>query len=180
MRKVFLMAMLALAVAACKNEAKQQNNEEATEEQQVSEEATKTQCLTDFTDKLTLPQAGGEELDILSEVKNYRVSVIDFWASWCGPCRNEMPTMVELYRNNKDKGLCIFGISVDQDYDAWTTAMGELDITWPSVLDTDGDISTKFNVEYIPYTLVVDSKGTILATNLRGEELKKFVEEQLK
>ena len=175
MRKVCIMAMLALALVACKQQVKQQNNEEA-----PKEEVSQSQKLTDFTDKLTLPMAGGEELDVLSEVKNYRVSVIDFWASWCGPCRNEMPTMVELYRDNKDKGFCIFGISVDQDYDAWTTAMGELNITWPSVLDTDGDISTKFNVEYIPYTLVVDSNGTILATNLRGEELKKFVEEQLK
>ncbi len=169
------MAMLALALVACKQQVKQQNNEEA-----PKEEVSQSQKLTDFTDKLTLPMAGGEELDVLSEVKNYRVSVIDFWASWCGPCRNEMPTMVELYRDNKDKGLGIFGISVDQDYDAWTTAMGELNITWPSVLDTDGDISNKFNIEYIPFTLVVDSTGTILATNLRGEELKKFVEEQLK
>lgn len=178
MKKCLMMALMTLALFACKGN---KSTTPEAEENAADEVENNVQAVSDAQQfDFVLAMQDGVEMNVLEEVKNHEVTILDFWASWCGPCCAEMPNMVSIYKNYQEKGLGIIGISLDQDYDAWTTAIEELGITWPSLLDTDGDIATKFNIEYIPYTIVVDSKGTILATNLRGDELKKFVEEQFK
>ena len=167
--------MMALALFACKgNKATNADIEEnaVSDSEQVSEDAQKL----DFV----LPMEDGTQMNVLEEVKKHEVTILDFWASWCGPCCAEMPNMVNIYKKYHEKGLGMIGISLDQDYDAWTTAIGELGITWPSLLDTDGSISDRFGIQYIPYTVIANKKGKILKTNLRGEELEQFVAELLK
>ena len=124
----------------------------------------------------------GKELSIMSEVAKNKVTIIDFWASWCGPCRQEMPFMVSLYESNKDRGLGIVGISLDKEKDAWVAAIKKLQMPWPQMSDLkfwDNDVAKAFNVNSIPHTIVVDSNGKILRRGLRGEQLKQFVESKL-
>ena len=125
----------------------------------------------------------GSELSIMSEVAKNRITIIDFWASWCGPCRQEMPFMIALYNEYEDSGLGIVGVSLDQDKDSWLTAIKKLELPWPQMSDLkgwDNAAAKQFNITSIPHTIVVDQKGVILERGLRGEVLKEFVAEQLK
>lgn len=125
----------------------------------------------------------GSELSIMSEVAKNRITIIDFWASWCGPCRQEMPFMIALYNEYKDSGLGIVGVSLDQDKDSWLTAIKKLELPWAQMSDLkgwDNAAAKQFNITSIPHTIVVDQKGVILERGLRGEVLKEFVAEQLK
>ena len=125
----------------------------------------------------------GSELSIMTEVGKNKITVIDFWASWCGPCRQEMPFMVQLYEKYSPKGLGIVGVSLDQEKDAWLKAIEKLGMTWPQMSDLKGwenAAAQQFNINSIPHTIVVDQKGKILRRGLRGEELEAFISNQLK
>ena len=124
----------------------------------------------------------GEVKKIESLIAAHKMTILDFWASWCGPCRREMPFMVELYKQYQKRGLEIIGISLDKDENAWKNAISEMKMKWPQLSDLSGWESMtaeNFGVEAIPYTVVVDSKGIILANGLRGEELETFVQKNL-
>ncbi len=130
-------------------------------------------------------QAGldGSEVSLMDEVAKNKITVIDFWASWCGPCRQEMPFMLELYSKYKDKGLGIFGISLDENSDAWKAATQQLNIPWSQMSDLKGwenAAAQYFSVTSIPHTIVVDAQGKILKRGLRGQKLEEFVADQLK
>lgn len=134
-------------------------------------------------DDFKMKNIKGQEESILNLVKQHKVTVIDFWASWCGPCRAEMPSMVDMYKKLNAKGLGIVGISLDQKQEAWEQAVKQLNITWAQLSDLKGwqnSAARMFNVNSIPYTIVVDKDGKILNKNLRGSELYDFVESQLK
>lgn len=125
----------------------------------------------------------GKPIGIMSEIGKNRITVIDFWASWCGPCRAEMPDMVRMYEKYKDKGLGIFGISLDSRQKDWEDATRRLGIRWPQVSDLQGwnnAAARMFSVQSIPQTIIVDSDGVILKKGLRGAELEAFVDSQLR
>lgn len=124
----------------------------------------------------------GDNLSIMTEVGKNKITIIDFWASWCGPCRQEMPFMLSLYESNKERGLGIVGVSLDRDKDSWVTAIKKLQLPWPQMSDLkywDNEVAKTFNITSIPHTIVVDQKGKILRRGLRGEQLKQFVESEL-
>lgn len=128
------------------------------------------------------PSPEGSTINIMDEVSKNKVTIIDFWASWCGPCRQEMPFMVELYKQLHDKGLGIVGVSLDNNEVDWTTAIKQLQLPWPQMSDLEGwdnAAAKQFDITSIPHTIVVDQKGTILRRGLRGEQLREFVESQL-
>jgi thiol-disulfide isomerase/thioredoxin len=110
----------------------------------------------------------------LSSLKG-KVVLVDFWASWCGPCRRENPAVVALYSKYKSKGFEIFSVSLDQDKQKWLKAIEDDGLTWTShVSDLQGWANAAarlYSVSSIPQTVLLDKEGNILARNLRGEQL---------
>jgi peroxiredoxin len=130
--------------------------------------------------EINLPSPDGKEI-ALSSLRG-KVVLIDFWASWCGPCRKEMPNVVMAYQKYKDKGFEIYGVSLDQDKSRWVEAIQKDGITWPQVSDLkhwSSEAAKLYNVQGIPYTVLLDKDGKIIAKNLRGEALDKKLAEIL-
>ena len=122
---------------------------------------------------IRLPSPEGKEI-ALSSLKG-KVVVIDFWASWCGPCRREMPEMVSLYNSFKNRGLEIFGVSLDENADAWKTAIAHDKISWIQVSDLkkwDSKVVEQYGIEEIPQTILLDREGKIIAKGLSSHELQ--------
>ena len=112
-----------------------------------------------------------------------KVVLVDFWASWCGPCRREMPNLVEAYKKYHNKGFEIVGVSLDRDAEVWKNGIEKLDITWPQMSDLkywDCEGAKLYAVSSIPHTVLIDGEGVILARGLHGEELQKQIAEALK
>lgn len=112
-----------------------------------------------------------------------KVTIIDFWASWCGPCRIENPNVVKLYNQYRDKGLQIIGVSLDKDADKWKKAIADDQLSWIHLSHLkmwDDPIAKQYNIRAIPATLILDQNGVIVAKNLRGEELESKIAELLK
>jgi len=104
-----------------------------------------------------------------------KVTIVDFWASWCGPCRQENPNVVALYKELHSKGLNIIGVSLDKDADAWKQAIAKDGLTWTHVSNLKHwaePIAKQYNVEAIPATFILDANGKVVAQDLRGPELK--------
>ena len=144
-----------------------------------SAETAEGAMLPDFAQ----PAPDGTMIHIKDEVAKNRLTIIDFWASWCGPCRQDIPYMIELYNEFHPKGLGIVGVSLDNDHDAWTTAIDKLGMPWPQMSDLkywDNAAAKMFNISSIPHTVIVDQQGKILRRGLRGDALYQFVADQLK
>lgn len=115
----------------------------------------------------------GEDLK-LSDLRG-KVVLVDFWASWCGPCRRENPNVVRMYEKYKDKGFEILGVSLDKQEGRWLQAIEQDKLTWPQVSDLKGwqnEVAALYSVRSIPSTVLVDAEGKIMARNLRGAELE--------
>ena len=129
----------------------------------------------------TLPTPEGEDVSLYG-VKG-KLKIIDFWASWCGPCRMENPNMVKLYHDFKDKGLAVISVSLDERKAAWIQAIKKDGMPWTHVSSLKGwkcDVVKMYNVDAVPCILVLDENNRILAKNIRAEQLRAFVEERLK
>ena len=111
------------------------------------------------------------------------VTLIDFWASWCGPCRAEMPAVKAAYAAYKDKGFGIIGVSLDNNKEAWVKAIADLGIEWPQLSDLQGwncAGAKLYGVNSIPATVLVNKEGVIVARNVRGEAIQEKLAEMLK
>jgi peroxiredoxin len=129
----------------------------------------------------TLPDVSGQPV-ALSSFKG-RYVLVDFWASWCGPCRKENPNVVRAYQQFKDKNFTILGVSLDKEKGPWQKAIAADGLTWAHVSDLkfwDSEVVPKYNIQGIPYNVLVDPNGVVIAENLRGAELDKKLGEVLK
>ncbi|HVI47568.1 MAG TPA: TlpA disulfide reductase family protein [Chitinophaga sp.] len=109
--------------------------------------------------------------------------LVDFWASWCGPCRQENPNVVKAYNKYKGKNFTILGVSLDEDRDRWLRAINQDGLTWTQVSDLRGwgnEVAQQYGVQSIPTNFLVDPDGRIIARNLRGEQLEAKLEQVLK
>ena len=117
----------------------------------------------------------------LSDLKGKYV-LIDFWGSWCGPCRQENPNVVKVYNEFKNKGFDVFGVSLDQSKDDWVKAIADDKLTWTHVSDLkywSSDAAKLYAVNSIPANFLLDETGTIIGRNLRGNDLREKVKELL-
>ncbi len=131
--------------------------------------------------ELILPTPDNKEL-ALSSLRG-KVVLIDFWASWCGPCRKEMPNVKLVYQKYKDKGFEIYGVSLDKDRNAWLEAIEKDGLKWPQVSDLkfwQSEAAQTYAVQSIPHTVLIGKDGKILASGLRGAELESKLAEVLK
>jgi peroxiredoxin len=129
----------------------------------------------DFTQNDTL----GNPVSLSSFKGKY--VLIDFWASWCGPCRQENPNVVKAFNNYKDKGFTVLGVSLDQPNakDKWMKAIHDDNLTWTQVSDLKfwgNEVAVQYGIQAIPQNFLIDPKGKIIGKNLRGEALNKKLE----
>lgn len=132
-----------------------------------------------FAPEIALKKPDGSDIR-LSQLRGQYV-MIDFWASWCGPCRRESPNMVRLYNEYKDKGFTIFSVSLDKDGEAWKAAIAKDGLIWPNhgsdLKMWDTPLISLYNFNSIPHTVLVDKEGKIIASGLRGEKLEQKLKE---
>lgn len=127
--------------------------------------------------EISLPNAKAKIIN-LSSFKG-KVVLIDFWASWCGPCKKTIPALKTVYKEYQSKGFEIYGVSLDDDKDSWLDAVKKYSIIWPQVIDQTGAIAGKWNVSYIPNSFLLDKTGKIVAINPTEAELQKLLQQFL-
>ena len=135
---------------------------------------------------ITLPDANGTMVSVSELCKSGKWVLVDFWATWCGPCRGEIPHLVEAYAEFAPKGLEIYGISFDRNGDEakWQKFIADNKMTWVNVwgIDSEGKWSAgeAYNVSSIPANFLFSPEGKLVAKNLRGDDVKKILAEHIK
>jgi peroxiredoxin len=157
------------------------NYDNQVKQAQTQQEAPPTSWVGKQAPALTLPDVNGKNVSIADFKGKYLL--VDFWASWCGPCRGENPNVVAAFNKYKGKNFAILGVSLDKEKDPWQKAIAADKLAWTHVSDLQfwNSIAVKtFGFQGIPYNVLIDPQGKIIAESLRGEDLDKKLAEVLK
>ena len=130
--------------------------------------------------KFSFTDAKGKVNEAAKTVKGKKIFLVDFWASWCVPCRKEIPNLKSIYAANSKKGLEIISVSIDKSDAAWKKALEKENLPWPNGIDKSG-VDDLYHVQAIPAIFIVDAvTGKVIGENLRGEELAAKIVDLLK
>lgn len=144
-------------------------------------ESMKKTAVGQVAPEIALPNPEGQVVKLSSLRGNY--VLLDFWAKWCGPCRRENPNVVKAFNKYKDKGFTVFGVSLDRSKEDWLQAIQEDKLTWTHVSDLkywQSEAAKTYNITGIPFSLLLDKEGKIIAKNLRGPALEEKLAEIFK
>jgi len=159
-----------------------QNNESILQLKELVSTAKKSAVGQKFVD-FSMLTPDGKPIKLSDYAGKGKIVLVDFWASWCGPCRQEMPNLVKAYAKYKNKGFEIVGVSLDRDGQSWKDGIAQLNITWPQMSDLkfwDCEGSKLYAIRSIPHVVLIDKDGTIVARGLHGEELQAKLAELIK
>jgi peroxiredoxin len=165
------------ALASLKQDFDQQQQQQAAQQKEEEEKSWVGKQAPD----LTLPDANGKPVSIASFRGKYLL--VDFWASWCGPCRAENPNVVTAYNEFKGKNFTILGVSLDKEKDPWQEAIHADHLEWTHVSDLkfwQSQAVSTFGFNGIPFNVLIDPQGKIIAQALRGDDLEKELHSVLK
>ena len=183
MRKVFLMLVAGLLLTTgCKQKIKVVEGIQVVDDEgKQIDVASATEINNTFVD-IALPGPQGQTVRVRDYVGQNKLVLIDFWASWCGPCIRELPHVVKAYDLYHDKGLEIVGVSLDKDKTSWLAAIEQTGQKWPQMSDLKGwDCAGAqiYGIQSIPANVLIDEHGKIIARDLRGEDLINTIAAQL-
>lgn len=172
MKKIYLF-LATVFLLACGNSEKTTEVEEPTESNMImeNEEESSDISIGKFAPDFRLPKLNSSEKISLVDLKGKYV-LIDFWASWCGPCRMENPNVKRVYEKFSKNQFEIISVSIDQSQEAWKMAIEKDGLPWLHVIDSEMETAERYGVRGIPFTVLVDKEGKIVAMNLRGAELE--------
>lgn len=164
---VWILAAMLIIAGCTKKPVQEEQGQEQQQEQVANENA--------YIDiKALTPE--GTELALSELVGKTDYVLVDFWASWCGPCRRFVPVLKEIYASQPEGRLQILSCSVDQDAMAWRVALQEEQMPWPQMReDAEHMCSDKYGVQFIPHTVLIDREGQIVGVNLEEPEIEEIL-----